>query len=173
MNWMTFWRYLSNSEKGPKNSGLNGDSDSDVSDAGAVLYQLSYQANLELVVMLFDYKPFVDRYRYKTLTGFESPLRPEFSGFSRSCLRSAEKKTPKIFYIHSNSQFNTWHSCIIIIYVWDKLPFDRTKQHLPSNSANKLSVVLHDHVRVWSWHTLRLNPTACKNSIAARWRPQQ
>ena len=50
----TFWRYLSNSEKGPKNSGLNGDSDSDVSDAGAVLHQLSYQANLQLVVMLFD-----------------------------------------------------------------------------------------------------------------------
>ena len=112
-----FWRYLSNSEKGPKNSGLNGDSDSAVSDAGAVLHQLSYQANLELVVMLFDYKPFVDRYRYKTLTGFESPLRPEFSGFSRSRLRSAEKKTKDLLHsFQSTVQYVTfmyyYHICV-------------------------------------------------------------
>ena len=37
------------SEKGMKNSGLNGDLNPDVCNAGAVLYQLSYLANLELV----------------------------------------------------------------------------------------------------------------------------
>ena len=57
---MTFWRYLSNSEKGPKNSGLNGDSDSDVSDAGAVLHQLSYRAKSKLVVMWVEDWPVDD-----------------------------------------------------------------------------------------------------------------
>ena len=38
--------YLSSCEKG-----LNGDSNPDLCNAGAVLYQLSYQANTELVVM--------------------------------------------------------------------------------------------------------------------------
>ena len=39
------------SEKGLGNSGLNGDSNPDLCDAGAVLNQLSYKANWELVVM--------------------------------------------------------------------------------------------------------------------------
>ena len=42
---------LRSSEKGLKNSGLNSYSDPDICHASAVLYQLSYQANLELVVM--------------------------------------------------------------------------------------------------------------------------
>ena len=45
------------SEKGLKNSGLNGDSNPDLWDAGAVPYQLGYQANWEQVVMRVDYKP--------------------------------------------------------------------------------------------------------------------
>ena len=48
---------LSSSEKGLKSSGLNGDSNPDLCDAGAVLYQLSYQTNWEQVVMWVDYKP--------------------------------------------------------------------------------------------------------------------
>ena len=40
-----------------KFSGLNGDWNHDLVDAGAVLNQLSYQANSELVVMRFDDEP--------------------------------------------------------------------------------------------------------------------
>ena len=36
---------ISSSEKGQKNSDLNGDSKLDLSDAGAVLFKLSYQVN--------------------------------------------------------------------------------------------------------------------------------
>ena len=36
---------ISSSEKGQKNSDLNGDSNLDLCDAGAVLFELSYQAN--------------------------------------------------------------------------------------------------------------------------------
>ena len=52
-----FYRCLSNSEKGVKNSGLNGDSNPDLCDTCAVLHQLSNQANWEQVVMWVDYKP--------------------------------------------------------------------------------------------------------------------
>ena len=38
-------------EKAWKNSGLNGIRTHDLCDAGAVLYQLSYQANWELVIL--------------------------------------------------------------------------------------------------------------------------
>ena len=49
---------LSRSEKGPKNSGLNCDSNPDLCNAGAVLHQLSYhRANWEQVVMLFVCEP--------------------------------------------------------------------------------------------------------------------
>ena len=49
-------RYLNSSEKGPKIS--------DLYDSGAVFYQLSYQANWELVVMWVDTKPVDDGYVY-------------------------------------------------------------------------------------------------------------
>ena len=52
-----FYHCLSSSEKGLKNSGLNGDSNPDLCDAGAVFYRLSYQANWEQVVMWVDYQP--------------------------------------------------------------------------------------------------------------------
>ena len=45
------------SEKGLKKSGLNEDSNPALCDAGAVLHQLSSQANREQVVMWVDYKP--------------------------------------------------------------------------------------------------------------------
>ena len=48
---------LSCSERGLKISGLNGDSNPDLCDAGAVLHQLSYQVNWVQVVMWLDYKP--------------------------------------------------------------------------------------------------------------------
>ena len=51
-------------QKGLKNSGLNGDLNRDLCDASAVLYQFSYQANWELVVMSVDCKPVDDGYRY-------------------------------------------------------------------------------------------------------------
>ena len=38
-------------EEAQKNSGLNGNRNHDLCDAGAVLYQLSYQANCELVIL--------------------------------------------------------------------------------------------------------------------------
>ena len=38
---------ISSSEKGQKNSDLNGDSNLDLCDAGAVLFELSYQVNKE------------------------------------------------------------------------------------------------------------------------------
>ena len=40
-----------------KNSGLNVDSNPDLCDAGAVLHQLSCQANWESVVVWIDYSP--------------------------------------------------------------------------------------------------------------------
>ena len=42
---IAFYCYLSSSEKHLKNSGLNGDPKPDPCNAGAVLYQLSCQAN--------------------------------------------------------------------------------------------------------------------------------
>ena len=53
----TCTRTWSCSEKGLKISGLNKDSNPDLCGAGAVLHQLSYQANCEPVVMWLDYKP--------------------------------------------------------------------------------------------------------------------
>ena len=44
-------------EKGLKISDLNGDSNPDLCDTAAVLHQLSYRANWELVVMWVDFKP--------------------------------------------------------------------------------------------------------------------
>ena len=52
-----FYRCLSSSEKGLRNSGLNGDSNPYLCDAAAVLYQLSHQANWEQVIMWANYKP--------------------------------------------------------------------------------------------------------------------
>ena len=54
---------LSSSECGHENSGLNEDSNPDLCDAGAVLHQLSYQANWKLFVMRVDYEPLDDGYR--------------------------------------------------------------------------------------------------------------
>ena len=42
---------LSSSEKGPKNAGLNEDSNPDPCDAGAAPNQLSHQANWEQIVV--------------------------------------------------------------------------------------------------------------------------
>ena len=47
---------LSSSECGHENSGLNEDSNPDLCDAGAVLYQLSFQANWEQIIMWVDYE---------------------------------------------------------------------------------------------------------------------
>ena len=54
---------LSSRKKGLRNSDLNGDSNPDLCDAGAVLHQLSYMANSEEVVMWVDYEPVDVRYR--------------------------------------------------------------------------------------------------------------
>ena len=54
---IALWRCFSSSEKGLKNSGLNGDSNSDLCDVGAVLFQLNFQANWEQFVLWVDYKP--------------------------------------------------------------------------------------------------------------------
>ena len=43
--------------------GLNRDSNPDLCDGSAVLYQLSYQANWELVIVWIDDKPLDDGYR--------------------------------------------------------------------------------------------------------------
>ena len=64
-----FERYFSSSATDPKNSVLNGDSNPDLCDAGAELFQLSYRVNVELVVM----------------SGLD-----DASGLSRSCLISAK-----------------------------------------------------------------------------------
>ncbi|KAK2553844.1 hypothetical protein P5673_024834 [Acropora cervicornis] len=48
---------LSRSDKGLKILGLNGDSNPDLYDAGAVPHQLNCQVNWEQVVVWVDYKP--------------------------------------------------------------------------------------------------------------------
>jgi len=53
----SFWRYLNSSKEVLDNSGLNGDLNPDVCDAGAVFGRLGYQAHWELVVMWVYYKP--------------------------------------------------------------------------------------------------------------------
>lgn len=50
-------RHRSSSEKGPKISGLPGDSKPDLCDAGALLHQLRYHVTWELVVMWIDDHP--------------------------------------------------------------------------------------------------------------------
>ena len=57
---IAFLLCLSSSEKGLKNSGLNGTLNPDFCDAGAVLYQLSYQSKWEQVIMWVNYKPSID-----------------------------------------------------------------------------------------------------------------
>ena len=52
-----FLRCLSCSEKGLKNSGMNGDPSRDLCDASTVLHQLSCSVNWEQVVMWVVYKP--------------------------------------------------------------------------------------------------------------------
>ena len=52
---ITFSRCLSSNKKRPKNSGLNRESNPDLCDAGAVLHQLSYEANWEQVIVWVDY----------------------------------------------------------------------------------------------------------------------
>ena len=52
-----FYRCLSSSEKGLKNSGLNEDSNPDLCDVGAVLHSSGHQANWKQVVKWVDYKP--------------------------------------------------------------------------------------------------------------------
>ena len=54
---IAFYCYLSRSERGLKNSGLNGDSNPDLSKTSAVLYNLSYQTSWEQVVVWFYHKP--------------------------------------------------------------------------------------------------------------------
>ena len=50
---------FSSTKKSLKNSGLNRESNTDLCDASAVLYQLRYQANWEKVVISVDCKPVV------------------------------------------------------------------------------------------------------------------
>ena len=56
----SFKRSSSSSHKSLKNPGLKGDWHLDLSDAGAVLHQLIYQANWKVVVMWVDDKPVDD-----------------------------------------------------------------------------------------------------------------
>ena len=60
----SFKRYISSSERGLKFSGLSllRDSNPDLWETSAALYQLSYQANWQLIVMLIDDKPVDDGY---------------------------------------------------------------------------------------------------------------
>ena len=61
--------HLNSCEYGQDISGLNGDQNPDLCDSGAVIQQLNYQANWELVVMWINnyynnyYKPTDDGYR--------------------------------------------------------------------------------------------------------------
>ena len=55
-NHRIFWALLKQQRERPENSGLNGHSNPVLSDVGAVLHQLSYQANWEQVVVWVDYK---------------------------------------------------------------------------------------------------------------------
>ena len=50
---------LSSSKNGLKNSGLNGDSNLDLCDAGAMFHQLRLSGQLGQIVMWFDYKPHI------------------------------------------------------------------------------------------------------------------
>jgi len=54
---IAFYHCWSSSEKGLKNSGLDDDSNPEPCDTGAVLYQFSYQAYWEQVVVWVNYKP--------------------------------------------------------------------------------------------------------------------
>ena len=56
-DYRSFYRCSSSSEKGLNNSGLSGESNLDICDSGAVLFQLSYQANWEQFVMLVGLNP--------------------------------------------------------------------------------------------------------------------
>ena len=51
---------LRNGEKGKKNADLNSDLNSYLSNAGAVLYQLIYQADWKLVITCLNDKPVDD-----------------------------------------------------------------------------------------------------------------
>jgi len=59
--------YLSSSEKGLKNSGLNSNLNPNLFHASALLFNLSSQANWELVIMGVSYKPVHDGYRYTVI----------------------------------------------------------------------------------------------------------
>ena len=66
---------------------LNGDSNPDLCNAGAVLYQLSYQANWELVVMWVNDQPIYDGYRSILQSVFQSAvLIHEIHVFDITCI---------------------------------------------------------------------------------------
>ena len=72
--WMNEFDYrilalLKQRRERSENSNLNGDSNPDLCDAGAVLHQLNYQANWEQVVVWVDYK-LVDVEIGDDITGF-------------------------------------------------------------------------------------------------------
>ena len=93
-----FYRYLSSSKKGLKNSGLNGDSKPGLYDAGAVLRQLSYEANWEEVVMWVDYKPVdveIDNHNTGIFHVFE--LRIGISQFKFLSLLKQQRERPEKF----------------------------------------------------------------------------
>ena len=72
--WMNEFDYrilalLKQRRERSENSNLNGDSNPDLCDAGAVLHQLNYQANWEQVVVWVDYN-LVDMEIGDDITGF-------------------------------------------------------------------------------------------------------
>ena len=75
---------LSSGKYGEKKSGLNGDSNPDPWDAGAVLCQLSYQSNWLLCASIISPEMiFIDLHKQ------HMNIMYHFSGHSRCCLSSA------------------------------------------------------------------------------------
>ena len=105
-----FYRRLSSSERGLKNSCLNGDSNPDLCDAGAVLHQLSYQANWEQVVVWDDYKP-VDG-NMMIIQEFSKRANSPVTKRVEACVRNATAKHAWIVWLDRTAIFKVKSSCI-------------------------------------------------------------
>ena len=78
----SFLLLLKQKRERPENSSLNGDLNLDLCDAGAVLYQLSDQANWEQVVMWVDYGLIINPHNDLLPVGLIAQLVEHCPGFT-------------------------------------------------------------------------------------------
>ena len=146
--WMnliiSFYHCLSSSKKDLKNSSLNGDSNPDLYNASAVLYQLSYHRHLSPRLRAYNWptqQPAPSRpdgwtgrglHQYHRVQGSNPHSSLNFSGLSHCCVRSGKMQW-------SNSFSCVFFSISFVITFMRMQPYwDLLMNHLvPSTTVSK------------------------------------